>query len=207
MNSNLINAFSSPVYYAVDRRENIPTLNDQLSLTIRDLAQHNESDDAFRSHQGGYYSGGNFFKLPVNGAKAVAELIMEHVENYMDQLGIKQRHDIQNIRFNSWVALTRKGDYQAPHLHRLATISGVYYVKVPKCPSPQGCLDFISPVSEQEMSFFRDISYSHIQISPEAGSIVIFPAYLRHYTHPFFIDDERICVAFNAQVSYNKRKK
>ncbi|NER03047.1 MAG: hypothetical protein F6K17_10635 [Okeania sp. SIO3C4] len=103
--------------------------------------------------------------------------------------------------FHTWVALTRSGDYQRPHVHTGATISCVYYVTIPDCPSPQGRIDFITPIDVQEMTFLPNFSYGRITFDPQPGGLLIFPSYLRHYTQPFYGDGDRICVVSNVYVN------
>ena len=203
MTSPVTQSFATPIYYQI--HEDVEELNSRLTSSIRDLAKHNKSNDDFRAHHGGFYSKDPFFSSSADGAAEVGALIRKSFLFYLYSLNINVKKSIDTIRFESWVGLTRSGDYQTPHVHRGAAVSGVYYVKVPDCPKPQGCIDFISPLNSQEMSFLLDVSHSHVSVSPKAGSVVIFPYYLRHFTHPFEGDEDRICVVFNAIVSHHKR--
>ena len=203
MTSPVTQSFSTPIYYHI--HENMEELNSRLTSSIRDLAKHKKSDNDFRSHHGGFYSKGQFFSSSVDGAAEVEFILRKNFFHYLSELNIDVKRSIETIVFESWVGLTRSGDYQTPHVHPGAAVSGVYYVKVPDCPKPQGCIDFISPISSQEMNFLIDVSHSHVSVSPKAGAVVIFPSYLRHFTHPFEGDEDRICIVFNAVVSYHNR--
>ena len=40
--------------------------------------------------------------------------------------------------------------------------------------------------------------YSDIQLTPEAGLMVLFPCWMEHYVEPHDSDEPRIVIAFNA---------
>jgi uncharacterized protein (TIGR02466 family) len=192
--------FATPIYY--DLTAGQPALNEVLAGTIRDLAANKPSSDAFRAHRGGYYSDGTFLESGLPGVDGVRAVINTALDAYFRALGVA--HTIVRTDVHGWVALTRPGDYQTPHVHADAMLSGVYYCVMPGAPEPEGCIDFITPVSAQEMSFLRGLPMSYCRVQPSEGALVLFPSYLRHYTHPFRSGDERICVVFNARVQQNR---
>ena len=194
--------FPTPIYF--DEKAGNNQLNIELATLIRKQSESTLSDDAFRAHQGGFYSTGELFNQPEPCVKQVMSVIRNGLNSYFEDLSISQ--SIVDVTLQGWVALTRAGDYQTPHIHRGANISGVYYVAMANCEPPQGCIDFITPLDVQEATFLSGLSRSHCRVIPSAGAMVIFPSYLRHFTHPFKSDDERICVVFNAFVEQNKRK-
>ena len=72
--------------------------------------------------------------------------------------------------------------------------------KVPELEEPQGCIDILSPLEQQEMTFIKGYSKSHCRVCPKPGDLLIFPAYCKHFVHPFQGEGERLCVVFNAVV-------
>lgn len=108
----------------------------------------------------------------------------------------KDRH----YRFtqSAWANVSRQGDYNVPHVH-MATWSAVYYVSVPTdCGmEPQaGGLELLDPrpaTTMLDMSgpFFATRHF----IKPQAGLMVLFPATLMHFVHPFRGAGERISIA------------
>ena len=134
----------------------------------------------------------------------MTKVIRTGLGSYFRDLGVSQT--VTNVTLQGWVALTRKGDYQTPDIHRGANIRGVYYVAMANCEPPAGCIDCITPIDVQEATFLRGLSRSHCRVVPRSGSLVIFPSYLRHFTHPFKTEDERLCVVFNAFVEQSARK-
>lgn len=198
---NFIAAFATPLF--LRRYADTADLNRTLAETIRQMARQQQSDDSFRSHQGGFYSDDSFFRTTQPGAERVERLVRQAVSDYIRQVEGPSASTLR-VDLSSWVALTRAGDYQAPHVHGGATLSGIYYVEVPNVPEPQGCIDLLSPLEQQEMTFLKRYSKTHCRVSPKAGDLLIFPAYCKHFVHPFTGTAERIAVVFNATV-YQQR--
>lgn len=201
MSGRVTQVFATPIYY--DAKAGPAALNATLAATIRELAANNPSHDAFRAHRGGYYSPGTFFDASLPGVAGARDVVSAGLNAYFQELGIAGT--IERIELMGWVALTRAGDYQTPHVHAGSMLSGVYYCTMPDAPEPQGCIDFITPIDAQEMTFLKGLSRSYCRVKPEAGALVIFPSYLRHFTHPFDGAGERICVVFNAAVRQHPR--
>jgi uncharacterized protein (TIGR02466 family) len=98
---------------------------------------------------------------------------------------------------SAWANVSRAGDYNVPHVHT-STWSAVYYVAVPSCcaEGSEGALELIDPRSATAMigmpgRFFA----TRRTIVPEAGMIVLFPASVMHFVHPFRGAGERISIA------------
>lgn len=195
----LIQAFATPIF--LRKRAGAPELDAKLAATVRGLAEGSTSDDAHRAHQGGFYTKGDFFeRQDLPGVQEMRQVAAKAVVDYIRQ--VTGRTDLPSrIQIISWAALTRARDYQTPHVHAGATLSGVYYAVAPPRPEPQGCIDFLTPVDLKEMTFLKGDSNTYCRVVPEAGDLVLFPAYLKHYTHPFFDEHERIVIVFNAHVS------
>ncbi len=192
--------FSTPIY--LDENAGGADLNRRLQARIGTMAASDTSDDAFRAHQGGYYSAGTFFESKTPEVEEVVRLVRTGLDRYLDDLGVAAT--VSRTRLQGWVAHTRASDYQTPHLHAGSTVSGVYYVTVPERPEPEGCIDFITPLDAQECTFLKGRARSHCRVIPKPGSLLIFPSYLRHYTHPFQGEGTRICVVFNALIEQNR---
>lgn len=198
-NDTMLQAFSTPIF--LRKRAGDARLNEALAGTVRKLAAENTSDDAHRAHQGGFYTRGDFFDMQdLPGVEEMRQLAAKATIDYIRRA--TGRQDLPSrIQIISWSAITKARDYQTPHIHAGATISGVYYAVAPPRPEPQGCIDFLTPLDVKELSFLKGDSNTYVRVVPEAGDLVLFPAYLKHYTHPFFDDDERIVIVFNATVS------
>ena len=123
------------------------------------------------------------------------ELAGEATARLMGATGQTRRY---GYALSAWANVSRQGDYNVPHVH-LSTWSAVYYVSVtPGCGSGQqaGGLELLDPRPATAMvdmpgEFFAT---RHL-IQPQAGLLVLFPASVMHFVHPFRGEGERISVA------------
>jgi len=108
------------------------------------------------------------------------ECISTEIKKYISEIGGK------NIKFTideSWVNFTEKNQYQHFHMHAKYDITGIYYYKA----SENGYLQLENPVAVADYSKFPNniISTSPICIQPKTGTLVLFPAWLRHAVYNF----------------------
>lgn len=106
-----------------------------------------------------------------------------------------------------WANVNRLGDYHDPHNHPYAYLSGTYYVSVPDSRAPlrnradvrPGCITFYDPRSAVNMTAIKDDPQiePEFTVSPKAGMILMWPAFLMHYVHPNLSDALRISISFN----------
>ncbi len=190
----IINAFATPI--SVLRCAQAPSINDKLHAIIKTLSIDEPSDDRGRAHIGGWYSRGGFLAREEPEIATLRAFFKRSVEGYLAKAVSKKFSQSAKLNFHTWVALTQPKEYQPPHIHPKSHISGVYYVKVPKAPKPQGALELMTPVGEQELAFFSQVSPTSINVQPTAGDLVIFPSYIRHFTHPYFDGSDRSLVVF-----------
>jgi uncharacterized protein (TIGR02466 family) len=55
-------------------------------------------------------------------------------------------------------------------------------------------------LQEETLSTFTEYNASIWSILPEAGKLIIFPAWLEHYVEPNTSTEERISIAFNINI-------
>ncbi|MAT92715.1 MAG: hypothetical protein CME59_08945 [Halioglobus sp.] len=192
----LVNAFATPI--AVKHYPKASEINDALHRIILSMSREAPSDDAGRAHVGGWYSRGGFLARKEPEVTQLQGFFSRSLRKYLAGVVSEEFAQAAKINLHTWVALTQAREYQPPHVHAKSHISGVYYVNVPDCPQPQGDLEFITPVGEQELDFFASISATSYKVRPRPGDLVLFPSYLRHYTHPFFEGADRSLVVFTA---------
>ena len=89
---------------------------------------------------------------------------------------------------------TRNSIIQVPHEHLPWTVSGVYYVSIPKNmdAESEGGLIFTSPIPFQHKLKRR--------LPAVEGTLIAFPSYLLHAIEPFNCDGKRIGIALNAAI-------
>jgi len=100
---------------------------------------------------------------------------------------------------DSWLNITRKGNYHNFHIHAHHSISGVYYHKM----NPNmGGITFRNPNPIMSNMMFPEgpISPNMITMVPEEGSLIIFPSWLEHGTQKNNTDEERITLSFNINI-------
>jgi uncharacterized protein (TIGR02466 family) len=98
----------------------------------------------------------------------------------------------------SWVNLHDRGGFNFLHVHEGSLLSGSFYLKV---PSGSGRFVFRDPRPGVVYGYVKGAvpnGYSDIQLTPEAGLLVLFPCWMEHYVEPHDSDEPRIVIAFNA---------
>lgn len=104
------------------------------------------------------------------------------------------------VRFElqSWVNLHDRGGFNFLHVHEGCLLSGSFYLQV---PPGSGRFVFRDPRPGVVHGYVKGAvpnGYSDIQLTPEAGLMVLFPCWMEHYVEPHDSDEPRIVIAFNA---------
>jgi len=97
-----------------------------------------------------------------------------------------------------WATVLHAGGYQAPHLHPMAWLSGVYYVQLPNDLESTGALQFGS--SPKHLSVKSEPE--KYLIHPQEGRLIVFPSYFYHCTTKFVSEQPRISIAFDVVPKY-----
>ena len=109
-----------------------------------------------------------------------------------------------NLELSAWANVLEKGGYHSVHNHPNCHLSGVYYIN-PGEPDPQnlnsGLIGFFAPRAGAILApnYYLDFGASY-QYTPEAGMILMFPAYLSHWVHPFTGGGKGITISFKAKL-------
>lgn len=116
------------------------------------------------------------------------------------QASINKKISKFNIR-SSWIVRQFENEYNPIHYHS-GHISGVGYLKLPS--------DFGKTVQQNKKNKNGQISFIHgnrmfnsssiYTVQPKVGEFWLFPHYLMHTVYPFYGNDERRSVSFNADV-------
>ncbi len=126
------------------------------------------------------------------------------VLDYARALGITYDLD---YALQAWANLNRFGDYHNLHNHPHAWVSGTYYVQVPqprgdlggRSDLDPGAISFFDPRPQANMNAIKgdgQVDPEH-RILPEAGDLLLWPAFLHHLVHPNLGDGIRVSVSFN----------
>jgi uncharacterized protein (TIGR02466 family) len=99
----------------------------------------------------------------------------------------------ERLQYRSWSVILRKGGYHTPHIHPGGSISGVFYVAVPKLDGNEGWLELGPPGIDVQLP----AAPPSRRVQPLPGLLVLFPSYMWHGTLPFTGEGERITIAFD----------
>ena len=114
----------------------------------------------------------------------------------------------------AWFQIQNDYGFHDIHNHGNCSWSGVYYVQIdetaqreqhPKLGALNGVTRFYSHLLPLLGGAHMDMGnaymqQSHIDMTPEAGDLIVFPSFLLHKAMPYDGDKDRIIVSFNAQV-------
>jgi uncharacterized protein (TIGR02466 family) len=113
-----------------------------------------------------------------------------------------------------WFQIANQGSQHDIHTHGNCSWSGVYCVQVddvaarkahPRLAATNGVTRFYGPhfnhLGGAHMDFGNAyLQSAHIDIEPQPGQLVVFPAWLPHQAMPYDGQQERVIVSFNASV-------
>jgi uncharacterized protein (TIGR02466 family) len=102
---------------------------------------------------------------------------------------------------NMWTTIYPTGAFVPEHIHSNAYLSGVFYAKA---PPDCGDIVFHDPAWIAKTMQLRSTAKASFPailtkqgITPEAGKMILFPAWLPHRSMPNNSPDDRIIVSFN----------
>lgn len=134
-----------------------------------------------------------------NSLEPLYKWVLERFEQLLDRLAPEARKSVVPRVANSWGSVYREGDYHDYHNHPNAAFVGVYCVRSPNQPAPQGALNLQDPRGSINyynplLPLFAGDSRSVMLLE---GDLVIFPGWLRHSVSPFRGPGERVTISIN----------
>ena len=195
--------FPTRIYVAGLQRTGWQPLNTRL---LRECLQLREDDPSGRAwsatrYPGGYTSYGSQSRMH-QMSPSFAELekrLRRHVRAYVRAL----EFDLEGRELemtDCWVNIMPRSVVHSLHLHPLSTISGTYYVRVPRGASG---LKFEDPRLDRYMAApprRAECSASNrvfVTVPAAAGQVVLFESWLRHEVPPNPAATERVSISFN----------
>jgi uncharacterized protein (TIGR02466 family) len=131
----------------------------------------------------------------------LVDAVIENLKPMHTEFGLKEDYRMQ--LGNLWININNKSSFNRPHRHPESTVSGVYYVSVPK---DSGNIVFNHPavvqsyhINASTLKNTNSINASTWHLTPESGLLIMFPSWLEHYVEPSNSDEDRISIAFNAR--------
>lgn len=151
-----------------------------------------------RNYPGGYTSYGSLCKMQ-QISPIFAELeryLAKHVAIFTENLGLDLRGRPLSMT-DCWVNVMPRGVVHSLHLHPLSTLSGTYYVQVPR-GSPG--LKFEDPRLDRFMAApprRANAAPAWHTVPASAGRVVLFESWLRHEVTANAAAADRISISFN----------
>lgn len=162
-----------------------------------------------KSNRGGWHSSGNLFAPEHRQFPAMRDAIAKALFQYIaEAFGHCEEMQLSLV---GWTVINRAGDYNVPHNHATSLLSGALYLSVPD-GMKGGAINFQDPrlnLNAHETEGMRRLKVRPPWMStgfcmqPNAGEIIVFPAWLNHWVEPFQCDQAdalRIVISFNGTV-------
>ena len=168
------------------------------------IASHIEELDSAQSDMTADYLGGNLLASDHPAFGWLKNCFDRAVLDYARGTGVD--YDLE-WTIQAWPNVNRFGDYHNLHNHPHSWLSGTYYVTVPDDDLPQvgrsdrnpNAISFFDPRPQANMLAIRGDPQvdPEFRIRPEAGELLVWPAFLHHLVHVNLSDAVRISVSFN----------
>ena len=188
--------FSTPVWtFQINNYENV---NEEMYNYIKS-EQKKDGTGISKSNIKGWHS--KDFRLETKEPQNFINLILPSIEQVMVDMNWEKQK--QKIRIsNMWAIINTGGSANTRHQHGNSTISGAYYVRAPK---NSGDIVFYDPRPAPVYTYPNALSPNLLNaqingISPNEGSLVLFPSYLDHSVNENLSNDERIVISFNLTI-------
>ena len=121
--------------------------------------------------------------------------LFESIDEYGNEYSQHVNRDHVKLD-NVWVNFNGYKDYNRPHVHSGAYVSGVYYVQTPEdCGNL--CFEHPSPLHNTEWDHVPNV----MGYVPQENDLFLFPNWLSHYVLPNLNEkEERISISFNLRL-------
>jgi uncharacterized protein (TIGR02466 family) len=195
--------FPTLVYASALQRGDASEFNRQL---VKECLQLRLDDPAGRrwsekNYPGGYTSYGSVHRLQT--VSPTFESLRKKLKRHVALFAAAVEWDLQGrdlAMTDCWINIMPRGTVHGLHLHPHSTLSGTYYVQVPK-GSPG--IKFEDPRLDRFMAAPPRLTHARRESRPwvtyEAapGHLLLFESWLRHEVVPNAVKAERISVSFN----------
>ncbi len=195
--------FPTFVYTSALQRQGVLAFNRQL---LKECLQLREDDGAGRrwsaaNYAGGYTSYGSAHRL--QQVSPTFETLRRKLGRHVAAFASAVEWDLGGRELSMtdcWINIMGRSAVHGLHLHPLSTLSGTYYVQVPR--GSQG-IKLEDPRLDRYMACpprkagATAAARPWITLPAAAGQLVLFESWLRHEVAPNPLQAERISVSFN----------
>ncbi len=179
-------------------------VNDGLRRAI--LAREQRDRGARKSNAGGWHSEETLLTWPDPEIGVLKGWIDSAVQR-ISRLPV--RNNPENVRLayraTGWANVNRDGHYNTQHVHSGSHWAVVYYVAVGE-EQPghafNGMLELRDPRPAAVHGRLPGFMFGRaLTFRPHPGLLVVFPAWIEHWVHPFHGMGERISIAINVDIT------
>ena len=195
--------FPTLVYAAALQRADCADFNRQLVKEARQLRRDDAAGRRWskQNYPGGYTSYGSAHRL--QKISPTFETLRRRLKRHVDAFAAAAEWNLSGRELemtDCWVNIMPRRTVHGLHLHPHASLSGTYYVQVPR-GSPG--IKFEDPRLDRFMAAPPRREGASLQARPwvtfpaQAGQLLLFESWLRHEVVPNGVNAERISVSFN----------
>jgi len=190
--------YCAPLQKSGARKFNEQLLRECLQLRLDDAAGRKWSAKNYPGGYTSYHSVNRMQRLSPTFA-ALERKLEKHILGLARSLDFDLTHRKLSMT-DCWVNIMPRQVVHGLHLHPLSTLSGTYYVSIPK-GSPG--LKFEDPRLDRFMAAPPRLASRRSQNRPwvvmpaQAGHVLLFESWLRHEVVANPVDEERISISFN----------
>jgi uncharacterized protein (TIGR02466 family) len=170
------------------------------------LAREAEGTGVAKSNSGGWHSEETLMTWPqpeVQSLRGWVDAAIQHI----CRLPYRQNPGAVEIAYRAtgWANVNRNGHYNALHIHAGSHWAVVYYVATGEEEAGHafnGQLELRDPRPAAGHGRLPGFMFGRaMTVQPRAGLLVVFPAWLEHWVHPFYGRGERISIAINVDIT------
>ena len=200
----LINMFPVPLLMQVEECEDL-----NRRFVAEALARRSSEAGVDRSNRYGWHSNADFFQRKEPAHAEVAAKIRAFVEQATKQMMPKLPKDLA-VACEGWVNINPTHALNSPHDHPGSFWSGTYYAQIPLPEREEdkmsGAIEFLDPRGSLGTSARIETPFTRTKFTlrPAAGTLLLWPGYVRHWVYPNMSKEERFTVSFNAWFNRSK---
>lgn len=156
------------------------------------------------SNVGGWHSPADLLQGDDPDLQLLTKRIWRALGLVLAKTGYNHSAATQPMSLSAWANVARGGAYNSVHNHTPALFSGVYYVSVGD-PAPEnrrdGLIEFVDPRPGPHGGPLPTHAFHRpLVLDPVPGMMLVFPAWLLHFVHPYNGTAPRVSIAFNLWV-------
>ena len=191
--SHIDNLFPTPVYNVFRDSE----LNLEESEEIKSIIE-----EGLRTNKGNKTTINSYiFETKL---KKIKEFCEQHIKKYVEII-IVPKHKLEFYITESWLNVTKPGEFHHVHYHPNSIISGVFYVNT----VPEDQINFIDPnykikgrleFGQKEYNLWNSAQW---WVPVVNNQLTLFPSWLEHEVKRVLGVEDRISISFNTFVRGN----